>query len=173
MLLGAPQDAGAFAGKAVTRPANARPTLDLGVVAVERDGIGFFEQAFEWANMTWAHYPYYWADAGEWAENIRRTANDAQWAAFLTAGATRINVPVRPGFEWAIGLYLNFGIVWSGGQVPTVGEPSYLGIAEEMAESLGTGAVAPERTPLEPVRLPTQLIWLQPTGDLNPKSVGQ
>jgi hypothetical protein len=58
--------------------------------------------------------------------------------------------------------------MWAGGQVPTVGDPAYLSIAEEIAESLGTGSVKPEQTPLEPVRLPTQLVWLQPTPDLNP-----
>lgn len=168
MLLGAPQDSGPFAGQAVTRPPGARPTLELDVVAAERDGIAFFEQAFEWTNMTWVHYPYYWADPAEWADSIRRTANDAQWAAFLSAGASRVAVPVRPGFEWAVGLYLTFGVIWAGGQVPTVGDPSFLGIAEEIAETLGTGGVEPDRTPLEPVRLPTQLIWLQPTADLNP-----
>ena len=168
MLLGAPEDAGAFAGKAVDRPDSERPTLDLNVAASERDSISFFEQGFEWTNMTWIHYPYYWADAGQWAESIRRTANDPLWAAFLSAGASRVVVPVRPGFESAIGLYLSTGVIWAGGQVPTVGDPAYLGIAEEIAESLGTGGVEPERTPLEPVRLPTQLVWLQPTPELNP-----
>lgn len=70
MLLGGPQDTGAFARKAVTRPVNARPTLELDVVADERDPIAFFEQAFEWPNMTWVHYPYYWAAAAEWAESM-------------------------------------------------------------------------------------------------------
>jgi hypothetical protein len=168
MLLGAPEDAGPFAGKAVERPDSQRPTLDLNVAASERDSISFFEQAFEWTNMTWIHYPYYWADADQWAESIRRSANDPLWAAFLSAGASRVVVPVRPGFESAIGLYLSTGVIWAGGQVPTVGDPAYLGIAEEIAESLGTGGVEPERTPLEPVRLPTQLVWLQPTSALNP-----
>jgi len=135
MLLGGPQDEGSFAGKAVDRPDDQRPTLDLNVTASERDSIAFFEQAFEWTNMTWIHYPYYWADAGQWAESIRRTANDPQWAAFLSAGASRVVVPVRPGFESAVGLYLSTGFIWAGGQVPTVGDPAYLGIAEEIAES--------------------------------------
>ena len=128
----------------------------------------FFEQGLEWTNMTWLHYPYYWAGSDRWAQDIRLTSSDPQWSAFLTAGTTRVVVPVRIGFEWAIGLYLTLGVIWSGGSVPTVGDPAYLGIAEEIAESLGTGQVAPERTPLDPVRLPTSLIWLQPTSDLNP-----
>jgi hypothetical protein len=53
--------------------------------------------------------------------------------------------------------------------VPTVGDPAYLGLAEEVAESLGAGLIDPERTDLDPVVLPTPLIWLQPDGDLNPE----
>jgi hypothetical protein len=77
---------------------------------------------------------------------------------------------VRPGFEAAVALYLATGIIWAGGQVPTVGDPAYLAIADEIAESLGTrtSATAPVRTPLEPVRLPTSLVWLQPSGNLDP-----
>ncbi|MCW2240699.1 hypothetical protein [Azospirillum canadense] len=168
MLLGDSQDKGKFAGRAVTRPDHDRPTLDLGIVAKERDDIQFFEQSFEWPDMTWVHYPYYWADTTQWADSIRRRENDPQWAAFLSAGATRVSVPVRPGFEAAICLYLATGVIWNGGQVPTVGDPAYLGIAEEIAESLGTGQVAPQKRPLDPVRLPTQLIRLQPTSELNP-----
>ena len=122
--------------------------------------------------MTWLHYPYYWGAANRWAEDIRTTSADPQWSAFLTAGATRTVVPVRPGFEWAIGLYLTLGVIWSGGAVPTVGDPAYLGIAEEIAESLGTGQVDPVITPLEPVRIPISLVWLQPTAELNPAPAG-
>lgn len=169
LLLGGPQDSGLFTPAPVSHPADhKRPGLDLDAAARERDAIAFFEQAFEWTNMTWLHYPYYWAAAERWAQDIRLSSADPQWAAFLTAGATRVVVPVRPGFEWAIGLYLSFGVIWSGGAVPTVSDPAYLGIAEEIAESLGAGQVEPQVTPLQPVRLPTSLVWLQPTSALNP-----
>jgi hypothetical protein len=170
MLLGDAQDAGDYSAKAVDRQADKRPALDLDVLADERDGIAFFEQSFEWTNMTWTHYPYYWADSARWADSIRRRADDAQWAAFLSAGATRVTVPVRPGFESSVALYLATGLIWGGGPAPTVGDPSYIAIAEELAESLDTGEVEPDRINLEPVRLPTPLIWLQPTSELNPTS---
>ena len=167
MLLGAPPDEGMLAGDAVVSANGQRPGLDLDVAADERDVIAFFEQAFEWPNLSAVHYPYYWADSDRWAEDIRRTGVDPLWSAFLSAGASRVNVPVRPGFEAAIALYLATGAIWAGGQVPTLGDAAYLGIAEEIAETLGTTKVAPERTALEPVRLPTSLVWLQPGGDLN------
>jgi hypothetical protein len=138
------------------------------VAAQERDGIQFFEQAFEWPQMSYVHYPYYWAADNQWREAINRTSTDPQWAAFLSAGASRVVVPVRPGFEHTLCLFLATGVLWPGGNVPTVGDPAYLGIAEEIAQALGTGGVDPERTPLDPVVLPTPLIWLQSTGQLNP-----
>jgi hypothetical protein len=168
-LLGAPQDAGSFAGIAVVRPGDdSRPTVDLSVAAKERDGILFFEQAFEWDNLTWIHYPYYWADPSQWRASLNRRDADPLWAAFLSAGASRVVAPVRPGFEGAVALYLTTGVLWAGGPVPTVGDPAYLGIAEEIAETLEDGAAPVNTTPLDPVRLPTDLVWLQPTADLNP-----
>lgn len=167
MLLGGPPDQGMTAGDAVVAANGQRPGLDLDVAAHERDVIAFFEQAFEWPNLSAVHYPYYWADSDKWAEDIRRTGVDPLWSAFLSAGASRVNVPVRPGFEAAIALYLATGAIWAGGQVPTLGDAAYLGIAEEVAETLGGTKVAPERTALEPVRLPTSLVWLQPGADLN------
>lgn len=170
MLLGHPEDQGVFTGDAVVRDETGAPGLDLAIAGVERDAILFHEQAFEWSNMTWVHYPYYWADRDRWQEDCRRSGSDPAWTSFMTSGAARVVVPVRPGFEAAVALYLATGIMWAGGQVPTVGDPAYLAIDDEVVESLGTGVVDDEartRTPLEPVRLPTSLVWLQPSPDLN------
>ena len=168
-MVGTPEDQGRFAGSAVTYPipTDGRPVVHQDVLAAERDGVLFFEQAFEWENLTWLHYPYYWADGALWRDAITRgPGDDPAWAAFLSAGATRIVAPVRPGFERAVNLYLTTGVIWSGGPVPTVGDPSYLGIAEELAESLGTDPPVPQPTPLDPVRLPTDLVYLQTSSDL-------
>lgn len=170
MLLGHPMDTGVFAGDAVVHDRDgAAPELDLAVAAAERDVLTFVEQAFEWANMTWVHYPYYWSTRDRWVEDCRSIGPDPAWTAFLTAGASRVVVPVRPGFEAGIALYLATGIVWAGGQVPTVDDPAYLAIADEIAESLGTRSpdAVSARTPLEPVRLPTSLVWLQPGGEID------
>jgi hypothetical protein len=170
MLFGEDPDKGTFAKDTITEDTKShRPQMELKVVADHSPGIQFLEQAFEWNNMTYVHYPYYWSASNQWAEAITTTAVDPLWAAFLSAGASRVAVPVRPGFESVVALYLATGVMWLGGQVPSVGEPGYLGIADEIAESLGTGTVEPQRTPLDPVVLPTPLIWLQPTGDLNPQ----
>jgi hypothetical protein len=168
LLLGGSPDTGVFAGDAVVYNPPNPPALDLNVAAAERDTLTFLEQSFEWPNMTWVHYPYYWARRDRWADDCRRSGADPLWAAFLSAGATRVVAPVRPGFEAAMALYLSTGIIWNGGQVPTIGDSAYLGIAEEIAEALGTGTVPMETIALAPVRLPTSLVWLQPTASLNP-----
>ena len=172
-LLGLPADQGDYGRSAVDYTGDGgRPMIDQDVAAKERDGILFLEQAFEWENLVWLHYPYYWAantDAQPlWREAITQHGDDPDWDAFLSAGATRAVAPVRPGFEPALSLYLATGVIWAGGEVPTIGDPTYLGIAEELAESTGALSIPGTRVDLEPVRLPTNLIYLQATADLNP-----
>ena len=168
-LLGAPEDSGQLAGQMVVYPADgSRPSLDEQVTTDKRDWILFMEQAFEWENLTWLHYPYYWSNQDRWKDALTRSGQDPIWDAFLSAGATRLIAPVRPGFEGAVSLFLTTGVIWDGGPVPTVGDPTYLGIDEEIKASLGE-SVASSRVDLDPVRLPTPLIWLQPDSELNPQ----
>ena len=172
LLLGGPLDEGVFAQDAVVHDTVAPyepPRLDLDVVAQERDTLVFLEQAFDWNNMSWVLYPYYWSAKELWQRDMVRNSPDPQHAAFLSAGAARVVVPVRRGFEAAVNLFVATGVIWSGGQVPTAGSPTFVAIADEIAGSMGTGMLPPSnRVDLDPVRLPTTLIWLQDTPDLNP-----
>jgi hypothetical protein len=171
LLLGRPLSEGIFAGDAVVHDGTAPydpPTLNLAVAAQERDTLVFLEQAFDWNNVSWVLYPYYWSAKELWQSDVLREAPDPQHAAFLSAGAARVVVPVRPGFEAAVNLFVATGTIWSGGQVPTIGEPTFLAIADEIAGAMGSDSTAPvDRVDLDPVRLPTTLIWLQQTADLN------
>ncbi|RBP51335.1 hypothetical protein [Arenicella xantha] len=58
-----------------------------------------FETAFEWENMTYIFYPYFWADKENWLEIRSASSMDATFEHFLTAGAARVFVPVRPGYS--------------------------------------------------------------------------
>lgn len=173
MLLGYAVNEGVFAGSAIVRDPDqpdVPPRLDLNVAASERELLVFLEEAFDWANMTWVLYPYYWEDDKLWPTDVRRTGADPLHAQFLAAGAARVVVPARPGFEAAVSLFVATGLPWSGGQVPTVGDPTYVAIADEVAQALGTGGdPVLDRVDLEPVQLPTNLIWLQTGSDLNPE----
>lgn len=98
--------------------------------------IQFFEQLIEWHNMLYVFYSYFWGKHKEWVENLFRNDVDSLFNNFLKAGAARVVVPVRPGFEKAILYFLKTKDIWEGKDVPLVGEPMYLDIVDEMKEKL-------------------------------------
>ncbi|RPD38187.1 hypothetical protein [Chitinophaga barathri] len=141
--------------------------INFDVARMERDHIQWFEQAFEWQNLTFALYPYFYNDAAEWPKILTAEGHqDPKFGAFLDAGAARVVVPVRSNFEKAMAFYLATGIIWKGGQVPQVNDPLYLSIVQEIQEQTEGGA---EGTPVdEPweYSLPTSLVMLQPDATL-------
>lgn len=97
--------------------------------------IRFFEQAFEWENMQYIFYPYYWGTKTKWKTNIALKDDDPMFSAFVKAGAARVMFPVRKGFVDDVAYFLQTGKVWSGGPVPTVGSDNYISISEEIRNS--------------------------------------
>lgn len=147
------------------------PRIDLEANDRTAQEIQFLEQAFEWENLSYVLYGYYWADAQRWAELQSIEGPDADFDRFLRAGSARVLVPARPGFEGQAHLFTLFGTLWGGGPVPVPGDPLYLSIAEEIR--------ALQRPPDdgEPgehweVRLPTTLVCLSPVGTSIPLSNG-
>lgn len=59
----------------------------------------FAEQAFEWSNMSFTLYPYYWNEPDEWRRLISLSHPDPLHANFLRSGIARVLVPVRPNYE--------------------------------------------------------------------------
>ena len=118
--------------------------------------VKFFEQAFEWNLMSYNFYPFYWANKTNWASlyNINET-DDAIFRAFLQSGMARVIVTVRPGFEEAVNWYMATGQVWNGGQVPTMDDPLYISIVEELRETTGMVEETWE------TRVPTSLTIIQ------------
>ncbi|TGD58594.1 hypothetical protein [Flavobacterium humi] len=100
--------------------------------------VKFFEQAFEWNLMSYNFYPFYWADKKKWADlyNVSET-DDPIFRAFLQSGMARVIVTARPGFEEAVNWYMATGQVWNGGQVPTMDDPLFVSIVEELRETEG------------------------------------
>jgi len=82
------------------------PQMNLSEAESEGGYIRFFEQAFEWGNMSYRFYPYFWARKSEWPSYLRQDDTDPLFAQFLQAGAARVQVPVRPGFEEALLYFL-------------------------------------------------------------------
>lgn len=100
--------------------------------------VKFFEQAFEWSLMSYYFYPFYWAEKDNWGDlyNVSES-DDATFRAFLQSGMARVIVTIRPGFEEAVNWYMATGQVWNGGQVPTVDDPMFVSIVEELREPEG------------------------------------
>lgn len=142
------------------------PEINFTVAQAERDYIQWFEQSFEWLEMTYTFYPYYWGNKADWVKEALRDDTDPIFASFLRAGAARVVIPVRPGFEGAMSLYLSTGIIWNGTQVPQVGDPLFVSAIQEIQEQLNAGQNAtPEGNPW-PVIVPTSLVILQESGEL-------
>src|SRR5438270_6601581 len=78
------------------------PVLNPPVAAVIGRQIQFVEQAFEWPQMTYRLYPYYWKPSASWRNAMLLDDPDPTFAEFLRAGSARVVVPVRPGFELAV-----------------------------------------------------------------------
>ncbi len=121
----------------------------------------FFEQAFEWDNLSWVAYPYFWGRKSGWLDKVVIEDNDADFEAFLKAGFVRVQIPIRPGFVDAVDHFRLFGDPWLGGSLPAISDDTYLPIAEEIAEKLGRpGNEVPVGNPWE-VRVPTTLVKLR------------
>lgn len=137
------------------------PQIDLFENEAEGPYVRFFEQAFEWEHITWVTYPYFWGRKSEWADRITYEDTDPLFNQFLKAGYVRVTIPVRLGFEGAVDHFMTFGETWNGGPLPTISNPLYLPIADELAERLDRpGDEVPEGDPWE-VRVPTTLVKLK------------
>jgi hypothetical protein len=64
--------------------------------------IKFFQQAIEWENMTYVLYPYFWTDPDtphRWDFKQSLFHPEFTHRNFLRAGAARVVLTIRPGFE--------------------------------------------------------------------------
>ena len=135
------------------------PYFDFDDAAERGSFTRFFEQAFEWDQLQYVFYPYYWSrvDPDRWADRFLRQEVDPSLLEFLQAGAARVVVPVRPGFEAALTHYLETLEPWNGEGDPTILDPLYVPIVTEIEER--TGAPQGELPVGEPwlTRVPTPL----------------
>ncbi|OLB74228.1 MAG: hypothetical protein AUI14_24130 [Actinobacteria bacterium 13_2_20CM_2_71_6] len=122
------------------------PEIDFAEAKAEGPYIQVFEQSFEWNNMTYLFYPYFWGKKDEWPTVSQLTDDDPLFTRFLRAGAARVQVPVRLGFEQSILTYLGVGELWPGegtlvnsdGISP---DPLHLSIVDELKSQLGDNNV--------------------------------
>jgi hypothetical protein len=135
------------------------PTLDAEAVRASEPEIRFLQQAFEWEHMAWVVYPYFWGRRGQWDRTVVQTHPDPDFAAFLNAGAARVQISVRPGFENAVKHYMETGEVYGGLGMPKMGDRTYVSFIDEQATSLG----APGEEIAWPPDAPKEWTVLAPT----------
>ncbi|WP_281870286.1 hypothetical protein [Vibrio nigripulchritudo] len=99
--------------------------------------VRFFEQAFDWDDMAYHLYPYYYAKKRDWTAKLSaQVTKNRKFNAFITSGMARVVVPLRPGFEDAVTYYLQTGQVWFGqGLVMDSENDLYLSIAQEVSQA--------------------------------------
>jgi len=122
--------------------------------------VAFFERAFEWENIMYTYYPYFWGRQALWGELILIQDLSPQFEEFLKAGAARVVVPVRPGFEAAVAHYQETGYLWMGEEIPDMFSLNYVSILQEIKAR----NFAPKDEVLVEewdVRLPTTLVMLK------------
>ncbi|HEX6456721.1 MAG TPA: hypothetical protein VF009_09420 [Solirubrobacterales bacterium] len=161
---------------AVTDPTDPPAHIpEVDVLEALREGpiVQFFEQAFEWEQMTYLFYPYFWGRKSKWADTTSKVEDpDPSFEQFLTAGSCRVVVPVPPAYAEAVAYMLQSPAadlaqkVWLGGEPPTIESPLYESLAEEIRNQTDDlEGAKPEGEPWE-FTLPTTLVWLQPDATL-------
>ncbi len=128
----------------------------------------FFENAFEWENMVYQFYPYYWGRKSTWQKKLLLQDVDPIHAEFLKSGYADIQLPVRPGFEAALMHYLDTGKVWQGAEPPNITNPKYADFLEEIKERRDQEESHQELPVGDPweIRLPTTLVRIRPGNTL-------
>jgi hypothetical protein len=140
------------------------PQVDIAESLEEGRIITFFEHAFEWNQMTYVFYPYFWGRKENWLDTVAEDdAADPLFAKFLRAGAARVVLPVRPGFEKSVLNYLDLGpgALLAGADQPVFEDETYLAIVDEIADQTDDiGGGDAEGDPW-PVVVATNLVKLQ------------
>ena len=123
--------------------------------------IRFFEQAFEWEQMMFTYYPYFWGRKDHWMSRVTIDDRDPQFAEFLKAGAARVVLSVRKAFENAVLHFMETGEIWEGGELPNVSSDAYVSLLVELQEREGLPQDGKPYGDAWRVRLPSTLVKLR------------
>ncbi|TGV80304.1 hypothetical protein EN792_038910 [Mesorhizobium sp. M00.F.Ca.ET.149.01.1.1] len=149
---------------AISLSGSGEPTLDAAKAIAEGPTVKFFEQAFEWQNMVYTFYPYFWGRHDTWEDRLSVADADPVFSRFLSAGYARVVIPVRRYFENNIKYYLEHGEIWEGEDCPVPGDPDYIAIVDEIKDIEAAGSPdlqdgIPDGDPWQ-LSLPTPLVCL-------------
>jgi len=141
------------------------PQVQLGVAEAQGRYVRFFEQAFEWDQLVYQFYPYFWSRREQWVTKINLRDPDPDFAAFLSAGWARVLIPVRPGFETALAHFMETGAIPEDSELGNLHSDLYLPLIQEIVGHDAAEDGVPYGEPWE-VRLPTTLVKVRADGSL-------
>lgn len=159
------------------------PEIDRDTAMDNVHAIRFFEEAFEWENMTYEFAPYYWGNKEKWIDTYIHKSEDPIFEQFLRAGAANVLVPVRPSWTGTVLYYQLTGRLWIGDGVPRLlASPSseeaelFNDYLEEMvgvedipeSETERVFEISPDDKDSWLVKVPTSLVWLQQEDSILP-----
>ncbi len=137
---------------------NGLPAIDVARLEAAAREVRFFEYAFEWDQMTYRFFPYFWSSEEGWNAARFTQQGDRLFTAFLNAGFASVILPVRKGFEDAVAVYLRTGVVLDLAVVPY--DEELAGMNCEVAQINAECAEAvPEGEPWT-YRVPTSMMVL-------------
>jgi LysM repeat protein len=99
--------------------------------------IRFLHHAIEWESVNYVMYPYFWTDDPRWDFKQFLYHDDYVHRSFLRAGAARVVLTLRPGYEKA---FLSFMETGKLGELLSEGHSSYpyMTVADELKHMAGT-----------------------------------
>jgi hypothetical protein len=143
-----------------------QPEFSFNEADAEGAYVRFFETAFEWEQMTYVFYPYFWGRKPLWVQTLAIDDPDPIFTNFLRAGAARVLVPTRPGFEKTVVHYFaSNGKIWNGGDPPIPGDPLWISVVDEIKEQQGQFDGGEQEGEPWIFKLPTSLVYLAKLGD--------
>jgi hypothetical protein len=135
------------------------PKIDFQAVSDASPEILFLSQAFEWHNMTFVLYPYFFGRRPDWPLKLLLEGVDSDFVEFLKSGAARVQVPVRPGWEAAVDHYMMTREPFFGQGMPEIGDDLYLPYVDEAREAGGAALGGEHKAELDfDVTVPTTLV---------------
>jgi hypothetical protein len=169
-------DASPFGGIDAMKPPAAAPggappssppwrEIDFAKARASAPTIQFLEQAFEWGNMSYLLYPYFWAKRERWDELNKLESANPEFEQFLKAGSARVVLPVRPAMTDAVKHWLVYQQPFFGQPMPLPGDPLFVSLADEIHDLTQPPADGEAGNSWE-VRMGTTLLWVDPSSAL-------
>jgi hypothetical protein len=149
-----------------TDPDTGAPIIDFESADEVSRVAQFFEQAFEWEQMSYLFYPYFWGSRDSWDETFLLEDDDPLFTKFLRAGAARVVVPVRLDYNEAVLHYDETGEIWNGDGIPAIDDDLYVSLVEELKAETGGGPEGGTDSDTWINRVPTELVRLQKDSSL-------